>query len=123
MRKSIPVSRQLALFSLGVALVLLLASLYGCASMGGKSWAQMSPKERATQIMSIYNDQYELYLREAKIPELTEAKKEVLREKKKLLTELYPYIGMYSGYAEKDIFAPADIEMAVMSVMDKLLGL
>jgi hypothetical protein len=108
----------------GVTIGALLAIVMGgCAAMGGKSYTEMTPKERATQIMSIYNSQYELYLREAKIPDMTEEKKEVLREKKKLMQELYPYIGMYNNYAEQGVPAPTDVEMAVMSIMDKLLGL
>lgn len=116
-------SRQLALIALGSALVYLLVGLYGCASMGAKSYADMGPKERATYVMSIYNDQYDLYLREAKIPDMTEEKKEVLRQKKTLMKELYPYVGLYSEYADQGEFAPADVEMALMAIMDKLLGL
>lgn len=116
-------SRSLTLFAAGFVMAYLLVTLLGCAAMGGKSYKEMTPKERATQIMSIYNSQYELYLREAKIPDMTEEKKETLREKKKLMQELYPYIGMYANYAQLGEFAPPDVEMAVMSIMDKLLGL
>lgn len=97
--------------------------LSGCAAVGGKSYKDMTPKDRAIYIMSVYNDQYELYLREAKIPDLTEEKKIIMREKKSLLQQMYPYIGLYAEYAEKGQFAPPDVEMAVMSIMDKLLGL
>lgn len=124
MRANIRSGRAIALLIvISVLITMCMMAMQGCATMGGKSWAQMSPKERATQLMGIYNDQYELYLREAKIENMTEEKKEVMREKKKLLTELYPYIGMYAQYAENDVFAPADVEMAVMAIMDKLLGL
>jgi hypothetical protein len=111
------------LIVISVLLTMSLMALQGCSYMGGKSWTEMSPKERATQVMGIYNNQYDLYLREAKSENLTETKKEVLREKKKLLTELYPYLEMYASYADTDTFAPADVEMAVMKIMDKLLGL
>lgn len=124
MRANIRSGRAIALLVvISILLTIGLLHLQGCASMGGKSWAEMNPKERATQLMGIYNDQYELYLREAKIENLTEEKKEVMREKKKLLTEMYPYLEMYADYAKTDTFAPADVEMAVMKVMDKLLGL
>ena len=122
----IPLSRQLVFIVLGVTMAMCLVAIHGCTigdKQVGVSYKDMTPKERATYVMSIYNDQYELYMREAKIPDMSEEKKEVLREKKKLLTELYPYIGLYSEYAEQGVFAPADVEMAVMSVMDKLLGL
>lgn len=115
--------KRLVFFIIGITLGATIALLQGCAAMGGKSYKEMTPQERATQIMSVYNNQYELYLREAKIPDMTEEKKEVLREKKKLMKELYPYIGVYAEYADQGQFAPADVEMAVMSIMDKLLGL
>ena len=129
--------RCLALL-IGLIIGATIALLQGCAAMGGKSMAEMKPKERATQIMSVYNDQYELYLREATMVKTNEvnyeslsdedkakleAKKEVLREKKDLMKKLYPYIGIYNGYAERGEVAPLDVEMAVMSIMDKLLGL
>lgn len=118
-------SRATVFFALGFYLAIAFVVLYGCPGVMGqtKSYADMGPQERATYVMSIYNDQYELYLREAKIPDMTEEKKEVLREKKKLMTELYPYIGMYAGYAEQGVFAPQDVEMALMEIMNKLLGL
>lgn len=115
--------KRCIVFMIGVTLGATIALLHGCAAMGGKSFSEMSPKERATQIMSVYNNQYDLYLREAKVPDLTEEKKEVLREKKKLMQELYPYVGMYTNYAEQGVPAPIDVEMAVMAIMDKLLGL
>lgn len=124
MRPNIRSGRAIALLIvISVLITMCMMAMQGCAAMGGKSWAQMNPKERATQLMGVYNDQYELYLREAKIENLTEAKKEVLRDKKKLLIEMYPYLEMYADYAKTDTFAPADVEMAVMKVMDKLLGL
>ena len=95
----------------------------GCAAIGGKSYTQMTPKEKAIQIMGIYNQQYELYLREANIPNLTEEKKDILRKKKTLMKELYPYIDMYQKYADQGVLPPTEIQMQVMSIMDKLLGL
>jgi len=99
--------------------------MQGCPLMGSdaKSYSEMTPKERATYITSVYNDQYELYLREAKIPDMTEEKKTVMREKKRLMMQMYPYIATYNNYAERGVFAPEDIEMAVMDIMNKLLGL
>lgn len=139
MRANIRIGRAIALLIvISVLLTMCIISLQSCAAMGGKRMAEMTPKERATQIMSVYNDQYELYLREAKVVEAKEAnidnlteeekvkleaKKSAMREKKKLMKELYPYIGIYNGYAERGEFAPIDVEMAVMSIMDKLLGL
>lgn len=84
-------------------------------------YSQMTPEDRATQIMSVYNDQYELYLREAKMSDLTEDKKLMLRQKKVLMQRLYPYIRTYINYAEKGVFAPQDIEAAVTEIMYQLL--
>jgi hypothetical protein len=105
-------------------LVIVMQFCQGCAvAPGAKSYAEMTPQERATYVLSVYNDQYDLYLKEAKIPDKTEEKKEVMRQKKKLMQELYPYIGVYADYADAGEFAPEDVEMAVMSIMNKLMGL
>lgn len=99
--------------------------MQGCPGVmqDAKTYAEMSPQERATYVTSIYNDQYALYLREAKIPDMTEEKKKVLRQKKNLMLQLYPYISTYNNFAEQGVFAPEDIEVAMMEIMNKLLGL
>ena len=108
-----------------IIIMLVFAMLAGCAMFGQKAkpYSEMSPQERAIFVMSVYSDQYDLYLREALAPNLTEDKKVVLREKKKALVDLHPYIRIYANYAEKGVFAPTDIETAAMKIIDRLLGL
>jgi hypothetical protein len=102
---------------------LILIGIAGCAMMGAKPYSEMTPKERATYVLSTYNQQYELYLKEATAPNLSESKKEILRKKKELMVQMYPYIGTYANYAKQGAFAPEDVEMALMKIMDKLLQL
>lgn len=118
-------SRAIVVFILAFFVGAMIVAMNGCSIMGEnvKSYSEMSPKERATYITSIYNDQYELYLREAKIDPMPEEKAKVLRQKKVLMMQLYPYIKTYNNFAEQGVFAPEDIEMTVMEIMNKLLGL
>ena len=93
-----------------------------------------SAKDKAVQLMSIYNSQYALYLSEVDLivssagQELSEedqnkleAKKQMLRKKKQIMVELYPYLGLYSTYAEKDDLPPEDVEMIVMELISRLI--
>lgn len=126
MKTMIKPSRAFVVFALGFCMAIAMVAMQGCPGVMGKdvkSYAEMSPVERATYVTSIYNDQYALYLREAQIPDLTEEKKKTLRNKKNLMMQLYPYIGTYNNFAEQGVFAPADVEIALMKIMDKLLGL
>lgn len=117
--------RAALIFVIGAIMLSTVVYLYGCGgSMGQiKTFDQMSPKEQATMVLSVYNDQYDLYLREATSADLTEARREVLRDKKKALVELEPYVGMFANYAVEGQFVPADTEAIVMRIMDRLLGI
>lgn len=116
--------RALAVFLIGAISLSYVVLTSGCATLQGvKGWSEMSPKEQATMVSGVYNKQYDLYLREATSPNLTDDKRAVLRAKKKTLVELYPYIGIYNEYAARGEFAPADVELVVMPLMDRLLGI
>ena len=93
-----------------------------------------STKDKAVQLMSVYNRQYALYLSEVDLivssagQELSEedqsrleVKKQMLRKKKQIMVELYPYLSLYSTYAEKGVLPPEDVEMAVMEIMGRLI--
>lgn len=116
--------RALAIFLIGAISLSYVVLTNGCAALStAPKWSEMSPKEQATMILGVYNDQYDLYLREATSPNLTDDKREILREKKKALVEMYPYLKIYSDYAAESQFAPEDVEVAVMKIMDRLLGI
>lgn len=117
-------SKAVAIFLIGAISLSYVVLTSGCAGRTpAPKWSEMSPKQQATMILGVYNDQYDLYLREATSPNLTDDKRSLLREKKKALVEMYPYLKIYSDYAADGQFAPADVEIAVMTIMDRLLGI
>lgn len=117
-------ARAIAVFLFGALALAYVVTLNGCATMSqGKGWSEMSPKEQAANLLGVYNRQYDLYLREATSPNLTDEKREILRDKKTALVELYPYLKTYSDYAARGEFAPADVEILVMGILDRLLGI
>lgn len=117
--------KKAAFLFLALALVLPLM-LTGCPSiMGGEvqSFADMSPKQKAVFVMDIYNKQYDSYLDLYRKGEWTDAEKKTLQVKYDLLQELHPYIEMFNSYAEKGVMPPADVEQALISVVNKLISM
>lgn len=94
----------------------------------------MNPKERAVWMMSIYNSQFNDYMMttgytkdvegkwvKASEPELTDEQKDILRDKKRLLTEVYPAIKMYTGYAESGVLPDSELETMIVSRLNQLM--
>jgi hypothetical protein len=74
-------------------------------------------------MLSVYNSQYEDYKVQAIRTDLTEAQKEVLREKKAILTRVYPMINVYVGYADNGVIPEKDLETSIVSNLETLLSL
>lgn len=83
----------------------------------------MEPKERVTWMLSIYNAQYEDYKTQAARTDLTEAQKEILREKKKVLTKVYPLIETYAEYVNVGTVPSQELETLIVSNLETLLKL
>lgn len=93
----------------------------------------MEPKERATWMLSVYNSQFSDYMNTAGFvkqegkwvkvaePELSEAQKKLMREKKKLLTDVHPAIKLYSGYAETGVIPDDELETMIVSKLNQLM--
>lgn len=81
---------------------------------------QMTPKQRAAYFMGIYNRQYEDYKVKAAMPDLTEGQKEILREKKKILKEVYPMIQAYDMIASKGESIDLNNEEQIISMLTML---
>ena len=76
-----------------VMLMVLVLFIAGCATFGGgKTYKDMTPKEKSTYFMGIYNKQYADTLAMANTPNLTEDQKKVVRTKKEILTKAWPMI-------------------------------
>ena len=82
---------------IAVYLIALLFLFVGCAGMqiSNQPVTEMTPKQKASMMMGMYNVQYDDYLLKVAILNLTEEEKTILLAKKKLLTEVYPLIQSY----------------------------
>jgi hypothetical protein len=125
-------------YSLLVAMLLMATLVFtGCPSGGGKSFAQMSPTEKASYMMSVYNSQYNDYMSQvgytkndagqwippAVPPELTEAQKNTLRSKKDLLTKVYKAIQLYKGQMQFGGIPSMETEQQIMDMLNQMGGL
>jgi hypothetical protein len=113
--------------SLLVVLVLLPFLFMACSGtiMGKetKSFSEMTTKEKATVLMSTYSKQYDQYMVAWNKPGRTEAENEMLAQKRKALTELYPYINTFAEYADSQTIPPAVVEQAALQALNRLLNL
>jgi len=103
-----------------IAILLSLMFVMSCAH-GGKSFTEMTPVEKATWMLSVYNAQYADYQFQSARTDLDEERKEVLRTKKKILSEVYPMISVYSGYAGSGVIPAVDLENAIIVNLERLL--
>jgi hypothetical protein len=105
-----------AFFLIGLVSIFLLAA---CAP-GQKPISQMSPKEKAAWMMGTYNAQYDDYLAMATQPGLTDAQKEVLKAKKKILQEVWDPIKLYAFYVDQGGVPSPELEAQIMVGLNKL---
>jgi len=100
---------------------------HGCTgTFGGKetkSFTDMNTKEKATFLMSMYNKQYDDYRLMWKKEPRTEAMQKLLDDKHALLTELYPVVDVYAGYAESGGIPPAETEQLAIELVNRALGI
>lgn len=108
--------------SIALAIILVLF-LVACAGQDVKPVSEMTPKEKATWMLSMYNKQYDDYLVVAAKPDLTEAQKEVLRKKKKIMQEVYPLIELYSSYVEAGSVPTKETEAQIINYLNELATL
>ena len=107
--------------------------LTGCPSMGGKSFDQMSPKEKVIQMYSIYNSQYNDYMsmmgyikgatgewEQISTPSLTDEQREILRFRKKILTKVYPLIKLYDTQSQGGAGVSRETEAEIMRLLNQL---
>lgn len=94
--------------------------LFACAALNPLPIEQMTPKQRAAYFMGVYNRQYEDYKAKAAMPDLTEGQKEILREKKKILKEIYPMIQTYDLIVSKSESIDLNNEEQIINMLTML---
>ena len=92
----------------------------GCPHQG-KTLQEMSPKEKATWMMSIYNSQYDDYQLQVVRTDLTETERKVLRYKKEVFSEVFPAIELYAGYANSGVIPGDELETLIISRLNQLM--
>ncbi|MDA3790506.1 MAG: hypothetical protein PF503_18690 [Desulfobacula sp.] len=109
------------------ALVLLAFMSQGCFETGPTPYQQM------TTIHDLYNAQYADYMVttgyvnedgfwvKKTSPELTENKKKILREKKKVLSDVYPLIEMYDNLVITGGTVPPDLMPRILAMLESFL--
>ena len=114
-----------------LALVLVLTMAFAITACGpkpvmngedGDSFMEMTTKGKATYLLQLYNKQYEEYMNLWMKPNRTEADNKYLKDKKKALEEIYPYIDTFAGYVDTGTVPPAAVEAAALAAINKLLN-
>jgi hypothetical protein len=120
------------LFRLRICLIIIaIMFIGGCAGMQNPQ--EMSPKEKLIAAYGTYNSQYALYMydtgyvlnadgkwEKVNSPDLSDAKKKVLRTKKEILIEMYPLLLLYDGMITGATPYSAETEARLFRLIDRL---
>lgn len=98
-------------------------ALISCGPQNLKPISEMTPKEKATFFMSVYNKQADDYRATVAKPDLTEAQKTILRDKKEVMTEVYPMIELYVGYVDAGALPDQATERLIIGYLDRLVAM
>jgi len=114
----------------------LLSVLFSIIALSLISCATMSPKKQLTMSYGIYNSQYASYMTDTgyvlndsgewekvKNPVLTEDQKDLLRQKKKILTQMYPLLKVYDSMVVGTTPFSAKTEQELLNLIDQLAKL
>jgi hypothetical protein len=113
--------KYLLLFVMGVMIVM--ACSLSCSFVpldGSKSFFDMRPKEKCLFLIKTYNHQYDDYLKLHQKGNHTDEEKETLKIQYKVISELYPLIGVYVTYAEAGLIPSEEIERQVIKILNGL---
>ena len=115
-------------------LLIFLISFNSCAMGTAKSISEMTPKEKTTFMLGVYNSQYADYMSQTgyswdgekkeyvkiSTPTLSDERKEVLKKKKEILTKLYPLIKMYDSVANTGVVPSHEVEQQIFDLLNNL---
>ena len=93
------------------------------AGDGMKSLSEMTPKEKATWMMGIYNSQAKDYKEMIKRPNLTNDQKQVLRNKKEVAKKIWPLLNTYRTYVNSGAVPTRQTEDQIIGLINELTGL
>lgn len=90
------------------------------ANMTMKPWSEQTHKDRLTWMMGVYNAQDRDYRAMAAMPNLTQAQKTVLQNKKKIMTQAYPLIDAYRLTVEGGGTPDQNTEQMILNLLNQL---
>jgi len=96
-----------------VVCILLVLSMVGCATMnlGIKPVSEMTPLEKATTAMAVYNDMADSYKMRVALPDLSTAEKQVLQTEYDVLKKAWPVVDAYYKAVKEGLpVTPAVVE-------------
>jgi len=104
--------RRLSNYAVG-ALVAYVVLFMGCTTMnlGIKPVSEMTPLEKATTAMAVYNDMADSYKVKVALPDLSTAEKQVLQTEYDVLKKAWPVVdAYYKAVKEGQPITPAVVE-------------
>jgi len=111
--------------NLFVALILLIF-LAGCMTLDinrPKPISEMTSKERGAWFLGVYNSQDKDYRNMVARSDLTNDQKRVLRDKKIIMTQVYPIIKTYNTYIDSGAVPTKEVEDQIIKLINNLTGL
>lgn len=102
-------------------LIAFIVASCGTLNIGTKPFAQMTPKEKSTYFMGVYNKQFSDTTAMAAMPNLVEEQKRVVRAKKDILTKAWPMIQAYDAIAVGGGTPSPAAEDAINNLINQLI--
>lgn len=105
-----------------LVMLLLVASCGAFQKVKELRFDEMSSEQKAVWMNDIYSSQYDDYKVMAIMPNLTESQKKMMRVKKKIFTEVWPLLKLYSKYVATGVIPAAELEAKIMKLLNRLIS-
>lgn len=102
-----------------VAILMVLSLVFVMASCA----ATISPKGKALMVLSTYNAQTTSTVEMSNRPNLTEAQKVVVREKKRVIVQLDPLVKLYGNTVKNGGTPTVSAEQDIFNLIDQLAAI
>ena len=110
---------KLTALCIAMALTFIVA---GCASQV-QQFQDMSPKEKATFFMKVYNGQFDNYQAQSTNPDLTDEQKKMLKVKYDLLKTMWPLVNAYNMVVDAGSTPGPQTEQELLNLIDQLAAM
>ena len=104
-----------------VLLMLLMLTACGEKNFGLTPISDTSPQEIAIWVNNIYVAQYDAYQAAAAMPIISEEHKQILRQRKAILEQVYPMLQVYNAYVDQGIFPEQATTDLIIALMERLI--